>query len=213
MQTEFEYLTQRTNDLLSRSEGIDVEFKRDIEGLKQDVLVSFANSKFGGNILIGVQEYNSADGTQKGKVYGCKVGDRVKTSIQNLANQSIPPIPILIFTENLSTDKPVIRVKVPSGKDKPYCTSSGVYCTRTDGAKRLLHPDELLDIFLEKESKKFFKKFNDVTEKLDKKIDEVTTSLDLIDDKLEQKVNAAIKDINKVSRKIEKSLNKNYIKR
>lgn len=205
MITEFEALTQRTKELLQKSEGIDVEFKRDIEGLKQDVIVSFANSKYGGEVLIGVLEIEALDGTQKGKVYGCKVGDKIKTSIQNLANQTIPPIPILIFTENLATKTPIIRVKIESGRDKPYCTASGVYCTRTDGAKRLLHPDELLDIFLEKESKKFFEKFNDVTLKLNRRIDEVTLTLDKIDKRLVKKVDNAIDDINRLSKKIEKS--------
>jgi len=44
-----------TGKLLSRSEGLEVDFKRDADGVKQDDLVAFANSG-GGVILISVDE-------------------------------------------------------------------------------------------------------------------------------------------------------------
>ena len=56
-------LPTATSKLLSRSEGLEVDFKRDAEAVKQDDLVAFANSG-GGTILVGVDESKGKNGAQ-----------------------------------------------------------------------------------------------------------------------------------------------------
>ena len=63
------YLPVATKQLLSRPEGLEVDFKRDAEAVKQDDLVAFANSG-GGVILVGVDESKGRNGVQKGIVVG-----------------------------------------------------------------------------------------------------------------------------------------------
>jgi hypothetical protein len=73
---EFQNISQRAALRLSREEGFDVDLKRSLSGLESDDLVSFANSKNGGTILIGVDEAEDDKGRQKAVVVGCQVGDR-----------------------------------------------------------------------------------------------------------------------------------------
>src|SRR5215211_1427174 len=56
-----------TRRLLTQSEGMQVDFKRDAEAVKPEDIVAFANGG-GGTILIGVDEIRGVNGIQRGKV-------------------------------------------------------------------------------------------------------------------------------------------------
>ena len=91
-------LPTATSKLLSRSEGLEVDFKRDAEAVKQDDLVAFANSG-GGAILVGVDESKGKNGAQKGKVVGCNVSDRERNKIVSRASQCRPAIAVRVTVE------------------------------------------------------------------------------------------------------------------
>src|SRR5262249_10559769 len=131
---EYKTLSQRAKQLLSREEGFEVDFKRALSGLEAEDIVAFANSKAGGAILIGVDESKGADGRQAGIIVGCPVGDYDKRKILDKAHQCVPPVDVTVHVENRS-DKAFYRLEIPSGPNKPYCTSGGTYKIRGDGRK------------------------------------------------------------------------------
>ena len=63
---EYKTISKRAQLLLSKEEGFEVEFKVSSNGLTSQDIVAFANSDFGGAILIGIEETQDATGRQKG---------------------------------------------------------------------------------------------------------------------------------------------------
>jgi hypothetical protein len=145
---QFQAISDRANGLLSREEGFDVAFRKSILVLESDDLVSFANSKNGGTILIGVGRIKSRNSRQGAAVLGCPVGDKDRLKILIKSSQCVPPVPVFVFAENCA-ENPFYRIEIPSGPHKPYCTSGGTYKIRGDGRNEMLYPDQLLALFLE----------------------------------------------------------------
>lgn len=162
----FKGLSERAKMLLNREEGSDMDFKRSVSSFKSDDIVAFANSKSGGTLLLGVDEVSDERGRQIGKIVGCKIDDESKMAILNKANSCIPPVDIEVFVEN-DDDIPFYRIEIPSGKNKPYCTSGGTYKIRDDGQNKTLDPTLLLELFLQQESETFVKRFQTATSELD----------------------------------------------
>lgn len=159
-------ISERARDLLNRQEDRDVDFKRQLSGLASADLVAFANSPTGGAILIGVDESANSDGLQRGLIVGCPVGDKEKLVILNKAESCVPPIEIEIYVEN-AAEIPFLRIEIPSGPDKPYCTRKGIYAIRGDGRTKALLPGRLLSLFLETEAEQFFTRFREATGELE----------------------------------------------
>ncbi len=162
----YEGLSDRAKMLLSREEGGDMDFKRSVSSFKSDDIVAFANSASGGTLMLGVDEVIDERGRQVGKIVGCKIDDEAKMTILNRANACIPNIDIEVFVEN-DGDIPFYRVEIPSGKNKPYCTSGGTYKIRDDGQNKTLDPTSLLELFLQQESNTFIERFQGATSQLD----------------------------------------------
>ncbi len=169
MQREYRGLSRRTQQLLNMAEGPRVDFKRDVSGIKSRDLVAFANSIHGGTILIGVDELTSADGVQRGQVVGCAVDDNARLTLVNKATDCYPTVEIELYVENLAS-KPMLRLEIPPGIHKPYCTQYGDYAIRGDGRNRALLPDELLAIFMERESEQFLARFQDAVSRLEQQL-------------------------------------------
>lgn len=155
-------LSERAKKLLNLEEGYDVDFKERLSGLDVEDLVAFANSPTGGAILIGVRETTDDTGRQVGQVVGCDIGDQQKQSILNKAEECMPPIDIEVCVEE-TTEGSFYRIEIPSGPNKPYCTRKGIYKTRKDGRNAVLHPAQLLSIFLEQEGGRFIERFSQAT--------------------------------------------------
>lgn len=174
--SEFKTLTAKTKKLLDSPEGYDVDFKTNVDGIKQKDLIAFANSPNGGTILVGVQEYTNGAGVQRGKVCGCAVDDPSALKIRNLASDCFPPLELEIVTENISR-KPIFRIEIPQSKYAPHCTKKGEYSIRSDRRTRGLLPEELLALFLQKESEQFLGKFRQAITETEEKIEEMRFQL------------------------------------
>lgn len=157
----FEWLSPRAEQLLSGAEGLTVDFKRNIKSLSADDLVSFANSEKGGALLLGIDDTEDKAGRQIGQIVGCEISDGMKLLITNKAFSCFPPVPIEIFIEN-NGDLPFYRIEIASGQNKPYCTAGGTYKIREDGRNKILHPGELLELFLDSASQQFTERFRRV---------------------------------------------------
>lgn len=175
---EYQGISERARRLLNEQEDRHVDFKQSASGIDTEDIVAFANTPAGGTILLGVKEAQKPDGRQYGIVIGCAVGDQERLSILSRAESCIPRIEVDVITENLS-DKPFFRVEIPSGPQKPYCTSRGTYKIRGDGANKPLTPRRLLGLFLDSESEEFFDRFRKATEELDSQMNHLLTTMDL----------------------------------
>lgn len=173
---EYKNLSKKVKLLLSREEGYDVDWKRNVKGLSSKDIVAFANSKNGGSILIGVDEQQAKNGRQQPNIVGCKISDENKMSIKTKALNCNPPIEVEIINEN--TDKmPFYRLEIPSGDNKPYCTQQGVYKIRDDGLNKAITPNKLLSIFIELESDKFLKRFKEAADEIENNIAHVSRDI------------------------------------
>ncbi|QEG22358.1 AlbA family DNA-binding domain-containing protein [Mariniblastus fucicola] len=161
--------------LLNREEGLDVDFKKNSK-LDQDDLVAFANASDGGAILLGVAEYTGSDGRQETEIAGCQLNDNIRLEITNRANSCSPPVDLEVIEENGSR-KPFIRIEIPSGNSKPYCTSGGTYKIRGDGHNRALLPNEVLQILLANETETFVTRFREATDHVHEQLQQLTANL------------------------------------
>jgi predicted HTH transcriptional regulator len=175
VKSEYNTLSARAKAMLERSETFDVEFKESVSGLESSDIVSFANSERGGTILVGIRETKIPNGQQRGQIIGCPIGDKEKLKILSKVNSCIPDVYVEIYVENLSS-KPFFRIEIPSGEDKPYCTSGGTYKIRGDGITQNLNPPQLLNLFVTKESERFLKNFKDATNVLEKYLESISES-------------------------------------
>ncbi len=176
MQKEYRGLSRRTQSLLKISEGMNVDFKREVSGIKSRDLVAFANSPLGGTILAGVDEYTDIDGVQRGAIVGCEVDDNARLMVINKATDCLPTVEVGIFIENIAR-KPILRIEIPPGPHKPYCTQRGEYCIRSDARVRALFPDELLAIFMDREGEQFLSRFRDAVLQLEQQVGSIRHAL------------------------------------
>ncbi len=117
--------------ILEGGEGYKIEFKEALTNIDKE-LVAFANSS-GGRIFLGI--------TDDKKITGVRITNRLKSQIQDIANNCQPPVKISF--EELR-DILVIRVRV--GEDKPYKCASGFY-TRVGPNSQKLNRDEIIEFF------------------------------------------------------------------
>jgi ATP-dependent DNA helicase RecG len=199
-QRVFRGMSKRAREALARSEGLDVEFKEAVSGLTPDDLVAFANSQSGGVVLLGIREGQGRT-PSCGTVVGCAVDDRAKQAILSRAEGCSPPVEAEVYVENVAHN-PFLRVEVPSGTQKPYCTSGGTYKIRGDGRNKALPPGLLLAMFMEEESNRFLVRFQDAAAALETKVEDLKgdllyelSSIDRATEQLRENVDGNLTDI------------------
>ena len=131
--------------ILQEGEGYKIEFKESLSNIDKDI-VAFANSS-GGKIFVGV--------TDKGEINGIKVNNKIKTKIQDIANNCRPVPEILL--ESLGN---VLIVNVREGTDKPYECSSGFY-KRIGPISQKLKRNDLIEFFKSEGKIRFDELIND----------------------------------------------------
>jgi len=98
--------------ILEEGESYRIEFKEALSGIDRE-MVAFANAS-GGRLFIGV--------TDRKAVRGIPIDNRLKSQVQDIANQCQPPVKILIEDYNS-----ILIIHVREGDDKPYKCASGFY--------------------------------------------------------------------------------------
>ncbi len=124
---------QQLNLLISRGEGLTVEFKEKFSSKIDRDIVALTNAK-GGFVLFGVSDH--------GSITGEKLSNKMKSEIVTLARNCDPPIAIDYI---LQVDD-VVVVKVKEGDDKPYSSSSG-YFRRLDAVSQKMSQKEVVSVF------------------------------------------------------------------
>lgn len=98
--------------VLEEGEGHIIEFKENLGNIDKE-MVAFANT-IGGRIFLGI--------TDNKKVKGIKITNKLKSQIQDIANNCRPKVKITIEIFNN-----ILIINVKEGDDKPYECSSGFY--------------------------------------------------------------------------------------
>jgi hypothetical protein len=199
--TEFKTIRQKTEKLLSQSEGSDVDFKEEIGGIEPDDLIAFANSPDGGFLLIGVSETEDEQGQQRGEVVGCDISDSGKQRIIGQARSCTPTVPLDIYVEN-TNGTPFLRIDIPQGPDRPYCTDSGKYRIREDGRNRALHPPELLNLFVQEQADRFRERFESAASGLEAEIESLRVRLEDRIEKFLAEIQSQLGEVQLISSRI-----------
>ena len=103
---EFDYILQNGESYL-------VEFKEKVNSSLSHEITAFANAS-GGKIYLGV--------TDKGVVKGIEITNKLRSQIQDIANNCQPPVHI-----KLEEFKNILIVVVPEGENKPCQCSGGFF--------------------------------------------------------------------------------------
>jgi len=114
--------------ILQEGEGQFIEFKERVSGLDKEI-VAFANSS-GGRIFLGIDD--------KSKAKGIKITNRLKSQIQDIANNCDPPIKI-----DLEEVKHVLIVKIEEGNNKPYSCREGFFIRMGPNSQKMKRNDLL----------------------------------------------------------------------
>jgi predicted HTH transcriptional regulator len=190
-------ISQRALQLLDNGENHQCDYKESPNGVSADDFVSFANCETGGALLLGIAEGESDSGQQIGVVKGCAVGDKERMSLMSKALSCSPPVQIHINIENVG-DKPFFRIEIPSGSEKPYCTAGGTYKIRVDGRNLSLYPDQLLQMFLDKEGQLFRHRFELATQAITEQLETSAAELEQLEVSLTAKVSGLGKGLSKI---------------
>lgn len=105
-----------------------------LDGFDPRFFVAFANSEKGGTMIIRIAN---------------KQGVKTINALTRMAEECIPPVTFDIRVENKDENQ-YICIDVPSGQNKPYCTSTGQYVIRSNEYFRALQPAELSTIYQKK---------------------------------------------------------------
>jgi len=122
--------------ILEEGEGYRIEFKEKVSDLDRE-MVAFANAS-GGRIFLGISD--------SGIIKGISIDSRLKSQVQDIANNCDPSIKI-IFEEFEN----ILVIHVREGADKPYRCTGGFY-TRTGPNAQKLNRNQIID-FIQAEGK------------------------------------------------------------
>ena len=101
--------------ILRKGEDSKTEFKENVSSSLNKEMVAFANTT-GGRIYIGI--------TDKGETKGVRITNKLKSKIQDIAQNCDPEIPISL--KELKRES-ILIVEVKESNDKPHKCSSGFY--------------------------------------------------------------------------------------
>jgi ATP-dependent DNA helicase RecG len=127
---------QELNLIIQEGEGYRTEFKENISNFDKEI-TAFANAS-GGRIFLGI--------TDSGEVKGIAVTNKLKSQVQDIAQNCDPPVQIIqkVF-EN------ILIIEVREGTDKPYKCTGGFY-NRIGPNSQKLKRNEILE-FVKSEGK------------------------------------------------------------
>lgn len=117
--------------ILKEGEGYKIEFKENINGLDKEI-VAFANAS-GGRIFLGV--------TDNGQPKGITISNKLKSQIQDIANNCRPK-PFILLEKLVN----ILIVNVREGTDKPYECASGFFKRIGPNSQKMTR-NEIIEIF------------------------------------------------------------------
>lgn len=129
---------QELQIIIQQGVGYYAEFKQNINSDLKKEMVAFANAS-GGSIYLGVND--------QGMITGIEINNRIKSKIQDAANECDPPV--IIHLNEIGYN--VIQISIPESINKPHRTTSGFFL-RVGANSQKMRTDAILE-FLEKEGR------------------------------------------------------------
>lgn len=133
---------QELKDILKNGENSFVEFTEvsvSPQTLAEEI-VAFSNVR-GGYIFVGVADNGSIVGIDPSRK------KKLEEKIINICRTSVVP-PIIPMYENIAIeDQWIVKITIPEGFEKPYCSVQGKYLIRVGSTKRISSKAELLRLF------------------------------------------------------------------
>lgn len=130
---------QELQQILEEGEGQKIEFKESLANLEKE-LVALANAS-GSRILVGI--------TDGRKINGAKTSNRLKSQVQDVANNCDPPVGI-----RMESFRDVLVININEGNDKPYKCGSGFY-RRVGPNSQKLSRSEIIEFLKDEEKIRF----------------------------------------------------------
>lgn len=127
----------------AEGEGQKVELKAGLSGLAKE-MVAFANAS-GGSIFLGIAD--------DGQIVGVAASNRLRSQIQDIANNCEPRLPIRLVSHGR-----VIEIVVPEGTDKPYSCNEGFFLRIGPNSQQLTR-DEILRFAIRSNKVRFDEQF------------------------------------------------------
>jgi len=124
--------------ILQEGEGLKLEFKESLADIDKHI-VALANAE-GGRIFLGVGDDN--------KVKGVKVDNKLKSQVQDIANNCDPPVRITLEEFNR-----ILIINAEEGKNKPYKCSLGFYIRQGPNSQKMKTEDIRRMIFAQGNAK------------------------------------------------------------
>ena len=118
---------RQLEEILRSKEGTLVEFKKSVTSSIGKEISAFANTA-GGRIFIGIDDNN--------EVTGCKLTNKLKSNIQDIANNCAPRVAIDISSFKYR-GKEVVVIRVPESKDKPVQCSDGFFLREGPNSQKM----------------------------------------------------------------------------
>lgn len=156
--------------ILQEGEGLKIEFKESFDKSLAKEMAAFANSE-GGRIFLGV--------TDDGEVKEIKINNKLKSQIQDIANNCDPSIKI-----SLEEFNHIMIINVYEGHDKPYRCGLGFFL-RVGPNSQKLKRDEIIAFSIGEGRIRFDSQINKKFERDDFDIIRFRKYLNLINIKLD----------------------------
>ena len=128
------------NFILQQGEGQYIEFKESFDKSLAKEIVAFANA-MGGRIFLGVGDDN--------KVKEVKATNKLKSQIQDMANNCDPKIDVMLEEFNN-----IVIINVYEGNNKLYSCKEGFYFRQGANSQKMRR-DEIVQMILSKGNKRF----------------------------------------------------------
>lgn len=189
--------------MLALGESGRFEFKSDVRSVDSKLLAALANwvalapERGVAHLLVGVAERkDETTGLVFGEPCGLANGlDRTVSRIQDVASQTRPiPVDVFIIEEAVDEPVPFVRVEVRPTMP-PHYDDEGRRQTRQGRSTRALTDEELLSIYLDRESGSFAARFRQTTEDLASAVGAVSSQVDQIAMAIQQTIAQPIADL------------------
>ena len=131
-----------------------LEFKQQLTDSIEKEVVAFLNYLGGGVIYIGLDNMGNAIGVDKSDEVQLQVKDRIKNNIAPSC------LGLFDVVEEIHQDRPVIKLIVASGQERPYylkkygMSEKGTFIRRGSAAEPM-SPKMIEEFFAKKENQKF----------------------------------------------------------
>ncbi len=135
----------RLQFIMQEGEGLKIEFKHSFDKSLAKEIVAFANAK-GGKIFLGVGDNSEA--------VGIKATNRLKSQIQDIANNCDPAIEI-----DLERHGNILIVEAKEGKDKPYKCKEGFFIRIGPNSQKMKR-NKIIELATSKGKIRFDEKIN-----------------------------------------------------